>query len=81
MKNPFGITERKCKKSDFVFFRNILSKTLRPYVEKFFPFDFNHVRTSFNQTYKGIVVLMKGKRRIGVYQLKKGKNLEIMRFS
>ncbi len=80
MKNPFGIRERKCRKSDYLFFRKIIKDTLYDYVTEYFPFDFEHVKNSFDKTYKEVTILMKGKKRIGLYQLTPhGKKLEITR--
>lgn len=81
MKNPFGIKERPCRESDFKFFANLIEKTLRKYVEVYFPFNREHIKEGFYKGFKEVVVLMKGKRRVGIYQLKKhGKNtLEITR--
>jgi len=69
MKNPFGITEKKCKKSDYGFFRDMIKNSLGNYVSQYFKFDFKHVRTSFQTTYKDVIILSKGKRRIGFYQI------------
>lgn len=81
MKNPFGITERSCKKSDFEFFSNLIEKTLRKYVEAYLPFNKEHVKQGFYKGFEKIIILMKGKRRIGLYQLEEhDKNtLEITR--
>jgi len=80
MKNPFGLKERTCKKSDFTFFRNLISRTLRKYVEEYAEFDFSHVRNSFKKTFSEVKILMKGNKRIGLYQIRpKGKKLEIVR--
>jgi ribosomal protein S18 acetylase RimI-like enzyme len=75
------ITERPCRESDFRFFAGLVEKTLKKYVEVYFPFDRSHVKKGFYKGLKKIVVLMKGKRRIGIYQVeKKGKGtLEIVR--
>jgi GNAT superfamily N-acetyltransferase len=69
MTNPFGITKRHCKVSDFKFFANLIEKTLRKYIEAYFPFDKNHVKQGFYEGFKKIIILMKGKRRIGLYQI------------
>ena len=80
MKPPFGIKERKCKKSDYRFVRGLIRKTLYPYVTQYYPFDMGHVRESFNERMSEIRILMKGKRRIGFYQLSpRGKRLEVTR--
>jgi len=78
---PFTITERPCRESDFRFFAGLVEKTLKRYVEVYFPFDRSHVKKGFYKGLKKIVVLTEGKRRIGIYQLtRKGKNtLEITR--
>ena len=80
MKNPFGITEKKCKKSDYGFFRDMIKNSLGNYVSQYFKFDFKHVRTSFQTTYKDVIILSKGKRRIGFYQIiPKNYELEVTR--
>ena len=78
MKSP--IAERKCKPSDYIFFRNLIKKTLSPYVTQYAPFSFKHVQDSFKKTMEDVRILMKGKKRIGLYQLTaRGKELEITR--
>jgi len=80
MKNPFGIKERKCKKSDYPFYRNLIRLTIKQHIESYRPFTYEKVHERFIGTYPEIKVLMKGKRRIGIYQIRPhGKKLEIVR--
>ena len=78
--NPFGITERKCRKSDYPFMENLIESTIKKYVEKYYPFDREHIRTTFARDMKYITILMKGGKRIGLYEVKpKGKTLDLGR--
>ena len=80
MKNPFGITERKCMKKDYRFFRDLIVETMKPLVIPYFDFDYSRVRLGFVAGLKSTKILMKGKKRIGFYQITpKGKVLDITR--
>ena len=68
MKNPFGIVTRKCRKSDHDFVY-MLVKQLKPYVARFAKWDKKYFDDSFSKTYADMIVLMKGARRIGMFQL------------
>ncbi len=69
-----GIITRKCKKSDHSFVFNLVKKTLWPYISKYIKpkkdkFDQGFFDDSRGLGYKHIIILMKGKRRIGFYQI------------
>ena len=67
-------SERKCKKEDYKFFYKIIKETLIPYISKYFPPNPKIIREGFKRDYKKIVVFMKGKRKIGFYQITPSKN-------
>lgn len=68
MKNPFGITTRKCRKSDHSFvYRMVLQ--LKPHVSRRVKWDKKHFDDSFRATYRDMIILMKGKRKIGMFQI------------
>ena len=69
-----GIITRKCKKSDHSFVFNLVKKTLWPYISKYIKprkdkFDQGFFDDFRGLGYKHIIILMKGKRRIGFYQI------------
>jgi ribosomal protein S18 acetylase RimI-like enzyme len=68
MKNPFGITTRKCKKSDYAFVYR-LARQLYHYVTRFEKWDKKHFDNDFKKNYKEAVILLKGKRRIGMFKI------------
>jgi GNAT superfamily N-acetyltransferase len=80
-KNPFGITERACKKSDFRFFTGLVENSLKKYIESYYKFDRSILEDRFFKEYCEVRILLKGRRRIGMFQHRKaGKGtLEIVK--
>ncbi len=70
MKNPFGITERKCKKSDYGFVYALYRKTVFPYMTMTTKINKSIFDKDFYGNYENITLLMYGKRRIGFYDIK-----------
>lgn len=80
MKDNFEFKTRKCKKSDWKFFEKIIKGTLLPYIAEYFPPHPKVVREGFERDWKEIVILIRGKRRIGFYQLKpSGNSVDIVK--
>lgn len=69
MKNPFGILTRTCTKKDYDFVYTITKKTLFPYIEEYESINKKEFDDDFDKRYKEIVILMKGKLRIGFYHI------------
>jgi len=69
MKNPFGIRTRTCTKKDYDFLYTITKKTLFSYIEKYEPINKKEFDADFAKRYKEIIILMKGKRKIGFYHI------------
>ena len=74
MKNPFGFTIRKCKKSDYEFCYGLIEKGLFPYFEKYGGLDKSKFKNNFNSKYSRMKIIEKGKRRIGFYEISKDEN-------
>ena len=80
MKTNHELTKRKCKKEDHKFVYNLTKKTLFPYIFQYFKPSKKRFTQGFNKDYKQIIILLKGKRRIGFYQLTPlNKQLDITR--
>ena len=80
MNDSFDFTIRNCTKKDYVFFRNLIKNSLYEYVSVYYTFDISILRKRFYDDYKNIKILMKGKRRIGLYQLKEeGTTLHVIK--
>lgn len=78
--NPFNIKERKCKKSDYRFYRDLIVKTMKSLVEQYEEFNMEHVKDGFTKSSHEMRILKQGWRRIGFYQLRShGTTLEITR--
>ena len=78
--NRLGIKERKANKKDKRFFVNLMAKTIMPLIQEFYECNRKIIADRFDQSYKGTIILTKGKIRIGFYQLNpKGKTLDITR--
>ena len=69
MNHLFGIKEKCCKKKDYQFCYNLIRKTLFPYVSKFVKPSKKQFDADFKKRYFQIKILMKGKRRIGLYHI------------
>ena len=69
MKNPFGIQTRTYNKKDYNFVYTNRKKTLFPYIEEYEPIDKKDFDKDFTKRYTEIIILMKGKRRIGFYHI------------
>jgi ribosomal protein S18 acetylase RimI-like enzyme len=72
MKNSFGITTRKCRKSDQAFVYRMV-KLLYPYITRFEKWDKKQFDKTFNKTYRGTIILLKGNRRMGLFHLEHDK--------
>ena len=70
MKNPFGISIRKCKKSDYAFVHDLSRKTVFPYMAMTTKINKALFDKDFYGNYKNTKILTKGKRRIGFYCIK-----------
>ncbi|MBW2966878.1 GNAT family N-acetyltransferase [Candidatus Woesearchaeota archaeon] len=68
MENPFGITERKARAGDEDFFCSLVEETLKDIISAHTEFKPEVVRERFH-TSPDLMIMMKGKRRIGMYQL------------
>jgi len=80
MKNPFGIKTRRCTKKDYDFVYKLMKQTIFKYIAKYHKLDKKIFDKTFNEDYKNMTILMKGKRRIGLYTIKpKGNTLYINR--
>lgn len=78
--NPFKITERKFRDSDYAFFRDVIKKTMYDIISKYKTFNSKHFKESFEKTKKEMRLLVKGKSRVGFYLLRpEGKKLDITR--
>lgn len=79
--NPFGITERKYRKSDYQFVIGLIEKTIRKYLEKYYTWDAERIRKSVTGEHeKHTTILMMGNKRIGFYEARpEGKTLDITR--
>ena len=75
MKNPFGIKERKCALSDHSFIYELTRTTIFPYVSAYLNPSKQVFNESFRKNRKTIKILLKGKRRIGFYGIRKDKNV------
>ncbi len=71
MRNPFGLTERKARYSDFAFFYRITKETLFPIIAEVTEVNRSRAFTKDNwdKNWKHIKILQKGNRRIGYYAL------------
>ena|SRR3989338_872302 len=69
MKNPFDIETRACTKKDYDFVYALTKKTLFPCIEEYEPINKKEFDNDFTKRYKEIVILMKGKKRIGFYHI------------
>tara|TARA_Y100000310_G_scaffold183659_1_gene183789 strand:- start:549 stop:992 length:444 start_codon:yes stop_codon:yes gene_type:complete len=79
-----GIITRKCKKSDYSFVFNLVKKTLWPYISRYIKPKKDKFDQGFFEDYRGlgykhITILMKGRRRIGFYQITPENNLLYIR--
>ena len=75
-----NIKKRKCKKDDYAFVYRLMKTTLFPLIEKFQPVDKKKFDEKFYKDYGGMVILLRGKRRIGLYEIKEQKrNLYVSR--
>lgn len=63
------IKTRVCKKSDYNFVFGLVKKTIFPYVAKYFKPSKQMFDERFAKDYNKRVLLIKGKKRIGFYQL------------
>ncbi len=66
--SDLGLTTRKCRLADHDFVYHLVLQ-LKPYVEKFTEWNKKFFDDDFKRTYKSGVILLKGKRRIGMFQL------------
>ena len=69
MKNPFGITLRRCSKKDYAFVYGLTKKLLFPHIPKYAKVSKRNFDEEFDKKYKEITILMKGKKRIGFYHI------------
>src|SRR3989339_807147 len=60
-----------CQKSDRDFVLSLIKKTLFPYVAKYYKPSIKMFDDRFSKDYKERKILLRGKRRIGFFQLKK----------
>ena len=80
MHNQIELKTRICRKSDYTFVYGLIKKTVFPLVSQFVKPDKAIFDKRFFSEYKKSVILMKGKRRIGIYELfPDKKNLTISR--
>ena len=68
------ITARQCKKSDYDFVFGIVKTMIFPFVSEYFAPSKSMFIERFAKDYKERVIVMRGKRRIGFYQLTPDKN-------
>jgi ribosomal protein S18 acetylase RimI-like enzyme len=72
------IHTRPCKKTDYSFAFKLMEETIFPLVAVYFPPSKSMFDERFARDYHERVILMHGKRRIGVYQLRPtGKSADI----
>ncbi len=71
MRNPFGITERKCRKTDYDFVYSLTKKSIFPHIRDHVDIkeEGRYIRKRLRKSLPQIRILMKGKRRIGYYQI------------
>lgn len=69
MKNPFGIRTRAYTKKDYNFVYTNRKKTIFPCIEEYESIDKKEFDAGFTKRYKEIIILMKGKKRIGFYHI------------
>jgi ribosomal protein S18 acetylase RimI-like enzyme len=67
--NNFKIKTRKCRKSDYNFVFGLIKKSIFPYISKYFKPSKEMFDERFKEDYDKRVILLRGKRRIGFYQL------------
>jgi ribosomal protein S18 acetylase RimI-like enzyme len=72
--NDLKITARRCRKSDYDFIFGIVRTMIFPFVREYFTPSKDMFIERFAKDYKERIVLMRGKRRIGFYQLAPDKN-------
>lgn len=80
MKFPSDIKTRKCRKSDYGFVYKVTKQTLVPILAKYVKQSKKVFDEGFDKNYKYMMIILKGKRKIGFYQLKRHKShLEIIK--
>ena len=69
MKNPFGITIKRCSKKDYSFVYGLTKSSLFPYIPEYAKITKKEFDQDFYKRHREIVILLKGKRRIGFYHI------------
>ncbi len=62
--------KRNCRISDYTFVYNLMKTTLFPLIEKYHTIDKKGFDEKFYKDYKNMQILLRGTRRIGLYELK-----------
>lgn len=70
--NGYKVTCRKCKRSDRDFVLNLLRETIFPYVSEYFEPSIEMFDERFYSDYPEKKILLRGQRRIGMFQLSEG---------
>lgn len=73
-KNIFKIKKRKCKKSEYDFVYRLMKTTLFPLIAKYQPIDKKKFDEKFFKDYAKMTILLRGKRRIGLYEIEEKQN-------
>lgn len=69
MINVLDIKKRKCKKDDYSFVYRLMKTTLFPLITKYQPVDKKKFDEKFYNDYGKMVILLRGTRRIGLYEV------------
>jgi ribosomal protein S18 acetylase RimI-like enzyme len=72
--NDYKISTRQCKKIDYDFVFGIVKTMIFPFVKEYFSPDKKMFDERFARDYKERIIIMRGNRRIGFYQLTPGKD-------
>ncbi len=72
-------TTRVCRQSDYRFYYVIMKETMFPLISQYKKLDMHFFRSTFLKSYSQIQILLRGKKRIGFFQLtpKKSSTLDI----
>ena len=62
-----NIKTRQCRKSDYTFVYKLIKSSLFPLIAEFQTVDKSKFDVKFWKDYKNMVILLRGKRRIGLY--------------
>lgn len=80
IQNVINTKKRKCKKNDYSFVYRLMKTTPFPSIAKYQPIDKKIFDEKFYKDYQKMIILLRGTRRIGLYEVNEHKhNLYISR--